>query len=244
VPFHTVTFTESGLPNRTSWQVDVDGGLESSTTSSILFYLTDGSYSYEVGLISGYHTVDSGTFSVNGSDRTVKLSFSPTTYTVRFTETGLASGSSWSVTFDGSTKVAATASISFTDVRNGTYSYSVGPIAGYHANSYSGKVTVAGGGSGTTSNVVVVAWTVVKYLVTFTETGLAPGTKWNVTVDSRTISSTGTSVTFHLANGTYGFTVAASGYSESSNPPSSVSVNGAQVRVAVTFTDAEPRGPV
>ncbi|MGC9167091.1 MAG: S53 family peptidase, partial [Thermoplasmata archaeon] len=47
---------------------------------------------------------------------------SPATYTVSFTETGLSSGTTWSVTFNGNTKSSTTSTISFTGVTNGTYS--------------------------------------------------------------------------------------------------------------------------
>ena len=71
-------------------------------------------------------------------------SSTPTTYTVTFTESGLPSGTSWSVTFNGNTKSSTTNTISFTGIANGTYSYSVGAVSGYTASPSSGTITVNG----------------------------------------------------------------------------------------------------
>ncbi|MEM4100990.1 MAG: hypothetical protein QXI08_06045, partial [Thermoplasmata archaeon] len=72
------------------------------------------------------------------------ISSTPTTYTVTFTESGLPSGTSWSVTFNGNTKSSTTNTISFTGIANGTYSYSVGAVSGYTASPSSGTITVNG----------------------------------------------------------------------------------------------------
>ncbi|MEM4105369.1 MAG: S53 family peptidase, partial [Thermoplasmata archaeon] len=67
-----------------------------------------------------------GTFYAWNFTQIVKgSSGTPTTYTVTFTESGLPSGTSWSVTFNSNTKSSTTNTISFTGIANGTYSYSV-----------------------------------------------------------------------------------------------------------------------
>ena len=69
----------------------------------------------------------------------------PSYYTVTFTETGLSSGASWSVTFNGVTEKSTTSSIVFTNELNGTYSYTVGSVASYKLiKNGSGTVTVSG----------------------------------------------------------------------------------------------------
>jgi len=63
-------------------------------------------------------------------------------YNVTFVESGLASGTSWSVTFNGAPQASTSASISFT-VPNGVYAYSVSVPSGYTSSSpLSGTVTV------------------------------------------------------------------------------------------------------
>ena len=88
-------------------------------------------------MVPGYHPAKvSGSVTVTGVAVLVNVSFSLTTYTVKFTETGLASGTSWSVTYNGVTQSAVKASISVTKVVNGTYSYTITPNAGYQTTSY------------------------------------------------------------------------------------------------------------
>jgi len=66
------------------------------------------------------------------------------TYTVTFTESGLPSGTNWSVTFNGITQSSSTSQIQFTNVSNGTYSYTVGSVSGYNVSPSYGNVTVNG----------------------------------------------------------------------------------------------------
>ena len=69
----------------------------------------------------------------------------PSYYTVTFTETGLSSGTSWSVTFNGVTEKSTTSKIVFTNEVNGTYSYTVGSVASYKlTKDGSGTVHVSG----------------------------------------------------------------------------------------------------
>ncbi len=67
----------------------------------------------------------------------------PTTYSLTFTESGLPDGTGWSVTFNGSTESSTSSSIAFTEA-NGTYSFSVGAVAGYTVSPGSGSLTVEG----------------------------------------------------------------------------------------------------
>ncbi len=66
-----------------------------------------------------------------------------TTYTVTFTESGLASGTTWSVTLNGTTSSSSTSTISFSEP-DGSYSYSIGSVSGYTASPSSGTITVNG----------------------------------------------------------------------------------------------------
>ncbi len=64
-------------------------------------------------------------------------------YGVAFDEEGLGSGTSWSVTFDGTTKTMTTSSILF-NAPDGSYGFSVGSVAGFAATPSSGEVVVNG----------------------------------------------------------------------------------------------------
>ena len=75
----------------------------------------------------------------------------PSTAPATFTESGLASGTSWSVVFDGLDYASSSSTLTVPGVASGTYLYSVS-ASGYHAATPVGFLTVgAGGGSATVS---------------------------------------------------------------------------------------------
>ncbi len=68
-------------------------------------------------------------------------------WAVRFTETGLAPGTPWSVTAEGVTRGSTTSTILFYEP-NGTYWYTVGPVPGYNTTSAGlGQGVETGGGT-------------------------------------------------------------------------------------------------
>ena len=117
---------------------------------------------------------------------------------------------------------------------DGTYDYVVTPIAGDHitTGSYTGTVIVSGANPSTVKTVRKS----VTYAVKFTENGLAKGSTWSVTLDGKKKSTTGKTISIDVGNGTYALTITATGYSETSNPTSPLTVDGAAVDVTVTFT--------
>ena len=143
---YTVTFTESGLPSGSTWYVNMtDHDSGTITGSSYFFSLANGSYSYTISISDKTYSPSpySGSFTVNGANVSESVAFSEVTYVVTFIETGLPSGTSWSVTFNGTTLSSTTNTISFT-AANGTYSYSIGSISDYKVSPSSGSITVNG----------------------------------------------------------------------------------------------------
>ena len=164
-------------------------------------------------------------------------SFSGQLSTVTFTESGLASGTTWSVTLNGSTQSSTGSTVSFTEP-NGTYSYALGTVSGYTSSLSSGSVTVNGTNQGV--SVTFTAKAPATYTVTFTESGLPSGTTWYVNlsngVDSGAI--TGSLYTFYMTNGTYSYTIATTNkiYEASSG---SFIVNGGSVSKPVSFSEVK-----
>ena len=153
-------------------------------------------------------------------------------YNVTFTETGLPSGTAWSVTLNGST-LSSTSSITFTEL-NGTYSYTIGPVSGYESSPSLGAVLVTGY---PISVSVAFSKEIAKnYTVTFTETGLPSGALWNVTLNGTSRNSSSSSIQFSRPNGTYYFSVGI--YQGYSSVPyeTNVTVSGSNVLQAITFT--------
>jgi hypothetical protein len=230
---YAVTFQEKGLPVGTSWWVSILGDPLTASAPAIPTREPNGTFSYAVWSIAGYAPAhSSGSVTVKAAALKVTVTFAPVTYAVTFVEAGLPAGTGWSVTAGGTTLASTASHIKF-QLTNGTYRYSIEPIAGYHitTGSYTGLVTILGAGL----TAATVHWTLVKYVVTFTKTGLPKGTTWSVTLDGQTKSVTGSSISFNVPNGTYAFKIGATGYSETSSPPGPLVVNGAALSVAVTF---------
>ena len=233
---YAVTFTETGLLSGISWSVYVHGwggvpvrNTLSSNTTTITFYLPNGSYRYRVAEVLGYTLTGSpiALFNVAGAPLGFDLTFQPVgssaLYLVNFTESGLASGTSWSVrvaaTHDfgpGSRGIGSANSTTLSlALQNGTYRYHVLPVPGYTLSSAWGNFTVAGASPAT---IAVTYVPIPTYTVTFNETGLPAGTNWSVLVRTqpfawsawpvRSLStSNSTTITFTLPNGTYCYRV-------------------------------------
>ena len=154
------------------------------------------------------------------------FSFTSTSYDVKFTETGLPSGTSWSVTLNGATQSSTSSTITFTEP-NGKYDYTATEAG---SASTSGSFLING------SKLTV---TVAFYKATFKEKGLLSGTIWTVTVNGtpRTskASATVSTIVFYLAKGTYSYTVNATGYTAKPSM-GAVPVNGLKVWTTVKFT--------
>jgi len=154
-----------------------------------------------------------------------------------FSEKGLPSGQSWCVELSGDAKCSTGSSLSYANLTPATYGYAVvSPTAGQTITAKVGSTVIPNSGSMSVSKSTKVALTYsYPFTVTFTESGLPTGALWSVTIDKVTKSSTNSTITFSLPNGTYSYKVGAeTGYS-SSGAPSKATVNGAPLPVAVTF---------
>ncbi len=163
----TLTFSETGLASGTTWSVNVDGNVYSSTTSSISINAPAGNYNYSVMAPTGY-TVSNGAGSVSVSaSTTVSVSFKQATYTLTFSETGLSNGTSWTVSVNGHVYTSNTSTLTVS-VPYGSVNYAVGSVSGFSTGSSNNTIFVAGNGqiavtyssvsvSGTSTIIVVAA---------------------------------------------------------------------------------------
>ena len=122
-------------------------------------------------------------------------------YGVTFKEGGLPIGTNWSVTVGTTTLWSKLTYINF-HLANGSYSYSVANVANYSRSLTSGTFLIAG-----TGPTISERFSLVKYVVTFKEGGLPIGTNWSVTVGTTTLWSKLTYINFHLANGSYSYSL-------------------------------------
>jgi len=235
---YIITFTESGLPTGATWNVTLNGVKSSSSSFSISFSGPNGTYSYTIGIYQGYSAFPySGTVTVNGANVNVAITFTQVKYSVTFTESGLPSGTSWSVTLNGLTETSTNGTLTFNEP-NGTYSYVISGISGYRANPYSGIINVNG-------NPVSIStiWTTITYPITISENGIPTGTSWSATLTGTTfngqyinvtLSSTTNTLTFNEPNGSYSYIIhLPSGY-QSNNAKGPVNVSGSSE--TATFT--------
>ncbi len=235
---YSLTFIETGLPAGTDWSVTIGSKIETSLTSTVSFYLPNGSYSYTVGTVNGYSSNPHlGTVVVNGTSVNTEIQFSNVKYAVTFTESGLPGGSVWYVNVSGQLSLSSTGTTISISLVNSSYTYSVSSGNKiWKPSEYSGSFVVNGA-----SVSEPVTFTEVTYSINFTESGLPAGKEWYVNLtNSSSVSAQGgiiPTLTFPEPNGTYSFTVATL---DKEYAPSiytgSLTINGASKTVTIIFS--------
>jgi hypothetical protein len=238
--FYTVTFTETGLPAGATWYLNITNGPSSGPITSTTYYvvLASGSYGYSVstsytatvGNVTYAPISTIGTVVVNGSTGTQYVAFSPITFSVVFTETGLPSDTLWYLNLtNGQSFFSTTSTIALTEP-NGTYYYELASIDGIYSGNV-GTFVVNG-----TSIDVPVVFTMVTYSVVFTESGLPDNSLWYVDIASgQSYSSSAATIEIVEPNGTYQYQIRTdnNGYYASGG---TFAVDGAAMEIQVTFT--------
>ena len=183
---------------------------------------------------TGNDGIGSTPYVVNGSN----IDFLPLTskwsaYSITYVESGLPSGTAWSVVLDASSLTSTTQTIVFSPdaAQHIKVTYSVAAVPGYSASVKTGSVNLNG-----TSMVIMVTFSPVKYNVTFTETGLTAGTAWSVTIGSIVVNSVDSSMAVELANGTYNYSIGSVAGFHSTISSGTLKVNGSGPVISVTFS--------
>ncbi len=229
---YSVSFDALNLPSNTTWNLVVNGTSYTTQNSSYDLLLSPGTYSYSASS-PGYNSM-SGTFTVTSSSIVVSLPFvAEPEYTVAFVESGLPSGTTWSVSFNGVAHSSNTSTIAFL-AYNGTFDYNVHGINGYIANNVSGAITVDG--SAVSQNV---NWNVRTYAVTVEEQGLETGTNWGLSVNGHVYTSTADSMVIYLPNGTYSYSLMSINGFVPSEYSGSFVVSGSTDTIQVQYTQNE-----
>ena len=137
---YTVTFVEEGLVGGTAWSVDVSGQVRNSSSSSIIFPLTNGSYDYSVTPIQGYNiTGGSGNFKVNGKALFFQIDF-VSTQPYTFIVEGLSQGTHWYVQIGGA-NYSSNSSFMTLYLPNATYNYRIVLPYGYSGTRVTGTIS-------------------------------------------------------------------------------------------------------
>jgi hypothetical protein len=271
IPF-LVEFTETGLPSGTLWSVGVTGNghgqehaIEKQTATSygtsLNFSLPNGTYHYTVANVPGSFFVghsSKGKFVISGeSPAPIPVAFTtPAQFSVTFDESGLPTGTNWSVRVHGfggvpihETLSSDGPNITFS-LPNGSYAYAVADVLAFDFNGSSAGAFAVSGTALTYNVSFVPVAPGAFYPVAFEESGLANGTHWSVSVvithtfgHSRraTQSSNGTEIFFLLQNATYRFTVhEVRGYTIASGGSGAFAVAGSAPSVLLVGFTAVP----
>ncbi|MCL5667440.1 MAG: thermopsin family protease [Candidatus Thermoplasmatota archaeon] len=139
---YEIAFTPIGLSAGSFWNITISGnGIVPTTAYSapgvslILFGATNGTYNYSVSAY-GYTLVSSNeTVVVSGRNVHIHLNFTPDEYSLSVSENGLGIGTQWSITINGTQYNSTNSTIIVPGLSPGTYSYTIGQVAGYVSSS-------------------------------------------------------------------------------------------------------------
>lgn len=228
---YPVYFDETGLPADTNWSVIVNSINITSNVSKIQFLEPNGSYSYTLGIVSGYKpNQNHGSFTVSGNSLNIPILWIRVTYQISFIESGLPSGTEWEVTFNNTARSTTSNVINFIEP-NGTYSFIVGTVPGYRTANNSGYIIV--NGINVKQNIV---WSVNKYSISFVESGLRAGVLWSVTLNGTSLSSKSTVISFNEPNGSYSYNIGKINGYVANKYTGTITVNGANVTVPISWS--------
>lgn len=233
---YTVKFSESGLTAGLKWQIGISGITYQSTGNSLTVALQNGTYSYSAICISNSsYSSNGGSFVVDGTSLYIAVAFREA-YMIRFLETGLPSGYQWTVTFDGEINSSYSPSAIGFSAPNGSYSYIISGLPGFHPVVSSGIVTVSGNNVNITATFIITTYNVVLQ-----NAGLPMGKSWFVNFTAGPgnygnlkLSSSGSSVSVALSNGTYLYEVSTADKSYTASG-SGFTVQGSSVSQTIYF---------
>ncbi|HTT15990.1 MAG TPA: hypothetical protein VMH49_01330 [Thermoplasmata archaeon] len=202
---HAVTFHESGLPAGKSWSVVLGGHLLVGASGALNAFAASGELSYVIRGPAGYRVLGvppSGTMHVAGAVSETVAFVPAKTVNLSFKETGLPPGNVWCVQVAGWQQCGSGRTLTYADLTPGTYSYAIAPPASFGTAAHIGAVALAGAGTLDVMKRTTVSLRFTEQLpVLFTESGLAPGTSWSVTIGGRTWSSTNATLLVTLSSG-------------------------------------------
>lgn len=232
------TFNEVGLAPGDLFSITLNGTRMSTTTGTIVFQLSSGTYPFTVGVVTGYTgSPMSGNVTPIGtpSHDTTWIDFAPirgAANTVTFDEVGLRVSTPWSVTLNGYSETTANSTLTFVEP-NGSYLFDIGWIPGFISTPSAGYAL----SSHVPLEVAVVFEPGGPYTVTFAERGLPSGTSWSVTLLGINKISMNSTVFFGdmFGNGTYQYTFGAvQGYIPVPNS-GEVTISWSPANVSVQF---------
>jgi hypothetical protein len=236
---YSVTFTETGLPGGSEWDLVLAGQTSvGSTSSTASILLLNGSYSYSIVSANSEYAPSprTGDFTVSGHALDESVNFTLVASLVAFRESGLPRGVDWYLNVSGQPSVASNTSAAGIHLPNGTYSFSIASTnKEYGPDPAGGQLTVAGQRINES-----VTFTLEVYPLSFAESGLPVGTPWTVELGGvQPWTSTTAWINLTHANATdltYSF-LAVPGF-EPDPARGEILIAGLPVTVAISYTVA------
>lgn len=206
----------------------INGAQYNYTGGDLNLTLFPGTYNVTI-FPSGTGKQLKGTFDLKaGSSFSANSTYFARKYDVNFTTQGIPSGIGWNITFQNGTVVNSNASELQLHLSNGTYSLYVNSSGHYTYNGTSLVFTIDG------SNATIFVNFSKEYAIHFMETGLH-GIVWFLNFSGQTMSHIGSNITIYAINGTYNYSVMHLNGYYSVPTRGTVSVNGSQSNVSITF---------
>jgi hypothetical protein len=233
-----VILTNGAQAGNVFWQVGSSATIGTTSTVQGTILAADSISLLTGSTLDGRALAKTGEVSLQGATVVVPTVTTSTTYAVTFTASGLPGNTNWVATVAGASASSLSNTVEF-QVANGSWAFTAGTSAAFAASPSSGTLTVNGGpasksiafsGSGGPG----------AYAVTFTSSGLASGTSWSVSLNGVPQTSTTTTASFTVGNGTYSYVPGSvAGYT--ADPMSgNLVVNGAAVGETLVFTAGGP----
>jgi hypothetical protein len=199
-----VPVNETGLPTGTSWGVTVNGAPHATSGSTLDLNLPNGTYPVAYAAVPGYSRVGSSPAMVTlpGTSQ-ITLLFTPFTFAVAFTESGLPASTLWWVNASG-TRVEGTTTSLQVPAPNGSTPYSVGSLYEFLASPNTGTILVSAG-------VAVPGAVAFSYRPTFVVGTIVP-TGAELSIGGVSQSLAGGSFNDSVIPGSYTLVASASGY--------------------------------
>jgi len=259
------TFTETGLPQGAIWTLnDCNGPNVEPNSTGVTIYT--GYYAYDEAGVSCYNVPPVGPYfatpltAVSCVGTGLSNCFTVTfyriagEYPVTFEEGGLLGPPEvpgWSVTLGGVTNSSYATTLTFPEA-NGTYTFTIPPVnenpygywTEYYPNPCNGTVVVSGGGVEEQTDFLPSSS--ICQTIQFQEIGLPNGLTWNVTLNSvlEWATTPTSTVDFVEPPGNYSFAVGSEAGYSISPIQGTVSLNGSEVDVNLTFISQQSRYPL
>lgn len=195
---YRVTFAEGSLPTGTPWYLLSWNYTQQTFSNQMSMLFPNGTFNYTVKSGDPNYYGSTGNFTVNGTPIIVNVNFTRGIFNVTFLETGLPTGQKWAVKTGNATEYSSNTTIRFT-LPGGEYTFSV-PAAGNYIGNYT-SITMNTEGMNKTLYINFGY----GYFVTFNLSGLPSGYHWNLLILTYNETSSNSTITVELQNGTYSY---------------------------------------